>query len=349
MFQIHARMNKSESWKRQYTGIGLKKRLINAYTHYIDSIDTTKYPIIFEFNHLSKLLGMTPAYLASVINSTENHYRIFSIPKRNKKEVREIQAPYPALLECQKWINRSILSNIPIHSAAHGYISKKSIKTNAKEHLAQKSLLKIDLKNFFPSININRVINVFQRCGYADNVSFYLARICCYDNRLPQGAATSPYLSNVIAFTLDKRLHNMAEKLNLNYTRYADDLSFSGDKITWKAVDYISRIAEDCGFEINTSKTLLISKQNKKIVTGLSVSGDQVKIPKKYKRKLRQELHFIMSYGYLSHISNRKIRNPYYLDSVYGKYTFWKSIEPDNLFIQKYDSRLTEMVNYLRS
>jgi len=342
-------MNKSESWRRQYTSIGLKKRIINAYTRYIESIDTEKYPIIFEFNHLSKLLGMTPKYLASVINSTEDHYRNFSIPKRNKKELREIQAPYPALLECQKWINRNILSNIPVHSAAHGYVSKKSIKTNAEEHLAQKSLLKIDLKNFFPSININRIMNVFQRCGYADNVSFYLARICCYDNRLPQGAATSSYLSNVIAFTLDKRLHNMAKKLNLNYTRYADDLSFSGDKITWKAVDYISRIVEDCGFEINTNKTLLISRHNKKIVTGLSVSGDQVKIPKKYKRKLRQELHFIMSYGYLSHISNRKIRNPFYLDSIYGKYTFWKSIEPDNKFIQKYDSRLAEVIDYLRS
>ena len=341
-------MNRSKSWGRRYTEIGLQKRLINAYTNYIESIDG-KYPLIFEFNHLSNLLGVTTRYLASVINSTENHYRIFSIPKRSKKELREIQAPYPALLECQKWINRHILENIPIHSAAHGYVSDKSIKTNAKEHLKQKSLLKMDLKNFFPSINIKRVINVFQRCGYANNVSFYLARICCYDNRLPQGAATSPYLSNVIAFILDKRLHNMAEKLNLNYTRYADDLSFSGDKITGGTIDYISRIIEDCGFEINTDKTLLISKQNRKIVTGLSISGDRVKIPKRYKRKLRQELHYIMRYGYLSHISNRRIRNPFYLDSVYGKYTFWKSIEPDNKFIQQYDSKLSEVIGYLRA
>ena len=341
-------MNRSKSLGKQYTSIGLRKRLVTAYTNYIESIGA-EFPIIFEFNHLSKLLGVTTAYLGSVINSTENHYRIFSIPKRNKEELRDIQAPYPALLECQKWINRHILKNIPIHSAANGYVSDRSIKTNAEEHLKQKSLLKIDLKNFFPSININRVINVFQRCGYADNVSFYLARICCYDNRLPQGAATSPYLSNVIAFTLDKRLHNMAKKLNLRYTRYADDLSFSGDMITGKIIDYISRIIEDCGFEINTNKTLLISKQNRKIVTGLSISGDQVKIPKKYKRKLRQELHCIMRYGYLSHISNRKIRNPFYLDSIYGKYTFWKSIEPDNKFIQKYDGRLSEVISYLRA
>lgn len=342
-------METSKAWKRYFADIGLQDNLIDTYINYIESIDTDKYPIIFEFDHLAKLLGRTTKYLASVINSPENHYRCFNIPKRDKRELREVLAPYPALLECQRWINRNILRNIPVHSAAHGFITNKSIITNAKEHLLQKCLLKIDLKNFFPSINIGRVINVFNKLGYPNNVSVYLAKLCCCNDRLPQGAATSPYLSNIVANILDVRLHSLANKFNLKYTRYADDITFSGDKISWQVVKYVNDIIEDCDFKINASKTLLIDSHNKKIVTGLSVSGDKLRIPKAYKRKLRQELHFILKYGYLSHISNKKIKNPFYLDSIYGKYIFWKSIEPENSFVQHYHGRLTEIVNYLRS
>lgn len=339
-------MNRYRLWSQYFRNIGLPDQLVATYENYIDSIDTRKYPIIFEFDHLAKLLGKTNAYLASVINSPEAHYRYILIPKKNKKGNREIYAPYPALLECQQWIYKNILLHSNVHRAVHGFKKKRSIITNAQMHVSKKCILKMDLEGFFPSININRVIALFQKIGYPNNVSFYLSRLCCHENRLPQGAATSPYLSNIIAYPMDVRLDKLARKLNLTYSRYADDLTFSGDDISGRLIDYITTIINESGFAVNTSKTILIGSSNKKIVTGLSVSGDKLRLPKKYKRKLRQELYYILKYGYLSHISNQKIKNPHYLQSIYGKYVFWKSIEPESSFIQNNHNKITAMINY---
>lgn len=336
-------------WGEYFNSIGLPDELVETYDNYVNSFNTAKYPIIFEFNHLAKLLGKTNAYLASVINSPEKHYRNIVIPKKDNRGYREIQAPYPALLECQKWIYENILLNSNVHRAAHGFKKNRSIITNAQQHVSQKRLLKIDLKDFFPSINIRRVIALFRKIGYPNNVSFYLSKICCYENRLPQGGATSPCLSNITTYPMDVRLDKLARKLHLNYSRYADDLTFSGDNISGKLVDYITTIISECGFTVNTSKTLLIKSSRKKIVTGLSVAGDKLKLPKKYKRKLRQELYFILKYGYLSHVSNQKIKNPHYLESIYGKYIFWKSIEPENSFVLNNHDKIIEMIKYFNS
>jgi RNA-directed DNA polymerase len=123
--------------------------------------------------------------------------------------------------------------------------------------------LKLDLKDFFPSINLNRIIFVFKSLGYPNKIAFYLASICSYNESLPQGAPTSPILSNIIAKQLDKRLISLAKKYSLKFTRYADDLTFSGKKIPAKFIEYIKNIIEDEGFVVNESKTRLY-KNNRK-------------------------------------------------------------------------------------
>lgn len=326
-------------WNNFFSDRGIAENIKEVYLSYITLLLTNNVPIIFDFKHLSLLLGRESYYLASVINCPDSHYRFFDIKKRTGG-VREICVPYPALLEMQYWILDNILKNIKIHPAAHGFVRKKSILTNANIHLGQKQLLKLDLKDFFPSIGINRIIYLFKSLGYPNQIAFYLARICSYDDNLPQGAPTSPMISNIIARVLDSRLMKFSKHYGLKYTRYADDLVFSGDEIPYKFVEYISNIIKDEGFSLNEKKTKLYKDNGRRIVTGISISSDELKIPREYKRKIRQELFYIKKFGFKRHLRNTKDRKISYLLTLLGKVNFWLSVEPNNLLAQSYKSHL---------
>jgi hypothetical protein len=227
---------------------------------------------------------------------------------------------------------------------AHGFRREKSILTNAKQHLNKRCLLKTDLKDFFHSISERRVIGIFRKLGYPPNVSFYLSRICCCQDRLPQGAATSPTLSNTIAYKMDNRLYKLSKEMRLKYTRYADDIAVSGNYISLNLLAIIKNIIEEEGFQINNKKTHLLIGQKKKIITGLSVSGELPKIPKYYKRSLRQELYYINKFGIYSHINERRIRDPFYANTIYGKLLFWKWVEPDNAFVNSHIGKIKSLL-----
>ena len=286
-------------------------------------------------------IGRNKKYLASVVNASQSHYRRFLIKKRRGGK-REISAPYLALLECQQWILEHILNKVKIHGAAHGYVVGKSIITNATAHIGQDYLLKVDIKDFFPSIRLNQVFAVFKELGYTSKVSYYLAAICCLNGTLPQGAPTSPALSNIIAIRIDRRMSLFATKCGLNYTRYADDLAFSGKKVTPKHLEYIIRIVESCGFSVNESKTKLLSNKRKRILTGISVASNSLKIPRNYKRELKKEIHYIRKYGHISHMRKCKIKSTDYLHRVIGKLRFWLSVEPNSKIAQDALNDLTK-------
>ena len=316
-------------WRSGFEKSGIKPQIVEDYLNYIKPLLINGVPIIFDFNQLCLLLGKNTSYLASVINSNSSHYREFCIAKRNGGK-RIISAPFPALLECQKWIYDKIISKASIHTSAHGFTYNKSIITNSKVHVGQNHFLKIDLKDFFPSITINQVINIFKSLGYTHKVSFYLASICCCGDRLPQGAPTSPMISNIVAKTLDNRLMKFAKRFNLKYSRYADDIAFSGDFIPVKYIEYITNIINSCNFIVNENKTILQHEKHKRIVTGISISKNEIKIPREYKRNLKLEIHCIRKHGILGHMRKNKIKNPSYLTSIIGKIHFWLSVEPNN-------------------
>ncbi len=323
-----------KKWEKFFQDSGVTPETYKVYLEYAERLVQQKLPIIFSFTHLAKLLGRTNHYLASAVNGTNSHYRSFEIPKKTGG-YREIHAPYPALLQCQYWILNNILSKIPIHEKAFAYVKKKSIKQNAEVHLNQEGFLKIDIKDFYPSIGINKIIQVFKNLGYSHQVSFYLAAICCLDKSLPQGAPTSPTLSNVIFKSLDNRLDRLAQKLNLKYSRYADDIAFSGKTISPKLLTYIETIINSGDFELNHKKTIVQKKRGKRILTGISIVSEKPKIPSEYKRKIRQSIHYIEKYGLYSHLSKIKNKNPDYLLSLEGKIRFWLFIEPENQYALK--------------
>lgn len=339
-------MSKS-AWKAYLTSVGLRAELVKKYLVYIDRLYSRRVPVIFEFTHLARLLGRTHSYLASVVNSSGDHYREFTIPKR-RGGTRTISAPYPALLECQQWINDNILVRSRVHSAVHGFRRNKSIKSNTEVHLRTKCTLKMDLADFFPSIPIARVIKVFRALGYPKNISVYLAKICCLENRLPQGAATSPALSNTIAFRLDKRIHSLAKRAGLNYTRYADDITLSGDYISHKIIGLIESIVCAEGFLIRSDKTRLCIGNGRKVITGLSVSGDHLRPCKEFRRNVSQHVHYVLKHGLYSHMAKAKIRDPYFLDSLHGKLLFWKWIEPDNAEVAENCRKITDLLSESR-
>lgn len=319
------------NWELFFIDRGVSEHLVAPYMAYIKKLVPANLPVIFEIEHLSKLIGIETNELRKMIASPNHFYRYFSIPKRRGGR-RDLSAPYPSLLMCQTWIYENILKTVPLHFCAHAYREKRSIITNANPHLNQKAILKMDMKNFFPSIPINWVINFFSNLGYPNNISYYLASICCLDDALPQGASTSPCLSNILLKHLDSRLYKYSTKYSFNYTRYADDLTFSGSYIPYKTISVITDIISDVGLSVNEEKTSLIIGDKQKIVTGLSIQGETLALPRSTRRQIKQEIHYIKQYGLTSHISKLKIKNPNYVQSLEGKLRFWLQVDPINKF-----------------
>ena len=147
--------------------------------------------------HFSSLVGYNTKYIRRSIISTKYFYRYFEIEKKNGKK-RKIAYPLPSLKEIQKWILEEILYNVKISRHAKGYIPKRSLYEHLKYHKNEKTVLTLDIDNFFGSIDEDLVYNVFLNLGYSKNVSYFLSGLCCLDKCLPQGAPTSPYISNII-------------------------------------------------------------------------------------------------------------------------------------------------------
>ncbi|WP_372744148.1 retron St85 family RNA-directed DNA polymerase [Lutibacter sp.] len=287
-------------------------------------------PVILDFKHLSLLLGIKEGIIASMIHSPKSFYREFRIPKK-RGGYRDIVTPYQSLLEIQQWISEHIFSQLEVHNAAFAYVKKRNVALNANEHIGCKEMLKIDLKDFFFNIKIPRVRELFNRVGYSKEIAGYLTKLCCLDGALPQGAATSPIISNIILNTLDKRLCNFSKNNGIKYTRYADDIVFSGEAITADFQNLVIRNIQDSGFKINSAKTKKYREEHRKIVTGIVVSKDNIRLPKVKRREIKSEVYFLIKHGILA--QTERYNDLYYIDRVLGRLSYWKQIEPKNEFV----------------
>ena len=321
-------------WMNAYESAGINPSYVNIYMEYVDLLLMKDMPVIFDLDHLCMLLGVRKDYLCSVIYSPESHYRHFSI-RKHSGGLREITAPYYTLKKIQRWILDNILINIKVHRCAHGFKSQKSIITNVKQHVGREDLLKIDLKDFFPTIGKDRIVRVFQEIGYTKEVSFYLASICCYEEVLPQGAPTSPILSNIVSHHMDNRLYRLARKLDFHYTRYADDMGFSGQHIKPAFIGYVTQIITECGFIINEKKVRLYHSKGNKILTGISLANGQMRLPRKTRREWEKDFYYILRYGIESHVLKKGNRNIHYVQTLQGRLNFWAMVEPYNPFVIK--------------
>lgn len=290
------------------------------------------FPIILNSYHLSNLSGIKWKILKYLIDDNVSTYHKFYITKKDKVSKREILAPCKELAHVQKFIKEEILDKVIINDSSYGFVQGKNIKDNAEKHLNSEIILNIDLKDFFPTVDSRRIYYIFNKiCKYDKSLSYCLTKLVTYRNMLPQGACTSPVISNIVSYKLDYRLLNLAKKKNLTYTRYADDITFSGSSniINKKLYFCIKKIIEDEGFEVNDKKVHFSSKSFRQEVTGLIVNNNVVSVNSKYIKKIEQELYYIKKYGLDNHIQHSQIRNGFYVEHLKGKIMFVWSINKE--------------------
>ncbi|MCU0497698.1 MAG: reverse transcriptase family protein [Anaerolineae bacterium] len=268
---------------------------------------------------LAQWLGLSLAKLRwysfdRPVEATWHYYR-FEIRKKSGGK-RVILAPKRDLKALQRRILHEILDRAPIHPNAHGFVRERDIHSNAAPHVGRAIVLNFDLKDFFPSLSFRRVRAALMRLGYGFTSGSILALLCTERDRRPfergnqryhvsvggrmliQGAPTSPMLANLVAWRLDQRLSRLAEKHDLTYTRYADDLTFSGDDAA-KVLSLrgsIERIIADCGFMVNPAKTRVYRRSSRQMVTGLVVN-DRANTPRELRRRVRAILHAAQATG----------------------------------------------------
>lgn len=322
------------AWRKYFADVGLRDDVSFEHVRLAGKQLAAHVPVIFDVEHLAKLLGVSDAYIASAVSASSFHYRTFTIPKR-RGGLREISSPRSALKSVQRWILENILYSVEPHSSAVGFRRKKSILDHACVHNSSIKILKLDIADFFSSISLSRVIGVFKGFGYSPGVAFTLASLCCLDGVLPQGAVTSPALSNLVCRRMDVRLSALSRKMRLKFSRYADDMAISGRKLDLSVLPLIEKILREEGFVLRSDKTRLYDECSKRVLTGLSAARSGVKLLRSDRRQLRATFHQIRKFGLLSYVSNHKVRDPVFLDRLIGRLSFWCFIEPRNEFARE--------------
>ena len=327
---------------------------------YYQNLQSQNLPVIFTLRHLSKITNTNYLVLRKTIMRRRElaNYRMFSIKKRSGGW-RYIHQVNKELFKVQQFINSEILQKIQPHPASFAFHSNGGIKRCALKHCGARWLFQYDLKDFFYTINEKNVYDIFHNQGYRSLLAFELAKICTttrlpkclqkyitshaycvnykfYDNHmlgiLPQGAPTSPMLSNLATFKLDTLLTNLAKKHDLVYTRYADDITFSTylDKRKEKFKihrDIIKTIIES-GFIINNKKTRIAGPGARKIVLGLLVDGDRPRIPKETYKRIERLLYASNKYGLIETAKHENFDTPYgFYNHISGLMSFVKDVD----------------------
>lgn len=302
-----------------YLGRGVSRGLADRRVN-VEALQKLHLPVLATPKDVADAMGIAIGQLRWLAfhnpAATRIHYVRFTVPKRSGG-VRELASPHEKLATAQRWILDNVLKHLPSHDAAHGFVQGRGIRTNAEKHIKSTLVINADLVDFFPSIDFARVEGLFRRIGFSPAVSTIFALLCTESPRvvmryagqtvyaatgnrvLPQGACTSPAISNLIAKRLDSRLLGISRRLGWRYTRYADDMTLSTHSATDKIGYLMARlrhITAEEGFMINESKTRVQRPNMRQCVTGVVVN-DKVSIDRRTIRRLRAILHRAKSEG----------------------------------------------------
>ena len=293
-------------------------------------------PVIQSIDDFSVVTHISKYTIYQLSHHSDKYYKTFEIPKKSGGK-RTICQPSKKLKGLQSWILVNILNKIQVSPSCKGFRKGSSTLDNALPHIGANTILNLDLKDFFPKVNSKQVYNVFKTIGYNNLVATVFTNICTYKEMLPQGSPCSPMLANLSAWTLDLRIQGYVGKRGISYTRYADDLSFSGlnpSKVV-KIIPMIKTIISDEKFIVNHKKTRIASSARAKIVTGLIVNEDSVGIGKQKYKDLRAKIHHLTL---PSEQTNEKL-----LYHVGGWLSYLNSVDKERLIkAKKYISELTK-------
>lgn len=291
----------------------------------------------------------------------EKKYSSFEIPKKTGG-YRSILAPIKGIAILQQKLTPVLYELYRVKASVHGFVREKSVLTNAREHTRRPYVLNIDLENYFGSINFGRVRGLFMASPFnmPAEVATIFAQLCTHNNSLPQGAPTSPILSNFITAQLDKTLTFLAQRYKLMYSRYADDVTFSTSRREFpRSIAYfegnnpitgdtvIGSVLEDLiqamGFKVNYKKVRLQISGVRQEVTGLTVN-EFANVKRKFVRNIRAMLHAWKKHGlenaeteyvtkYLKknkNIKTEETQGDYFKSVLYGKLAYLKMVRGDD-------------------
>lgn len=307
--------------------------MVNGTNYFI--LNTFDFPKILDVNELASNVGVS-TQIVYVLSRQDNskYYKKFIIPKRDGAD-RIIHQPSYSMKIIQRWVLQEILYKIPHTEYSYGFKKGKGspLKKNAEIHSENLFIMKMDLKDFFHSIKRKKIYRLFNQIGYNEVVSNLLTNLTTTNDKLPQGAVTSPYIANLVCRNLDKRISKYCNKRQIKYSRYADDLFFSSnDKIKLKAIyNMVRKIVQDEGFQLNTNKTKLMTPKGRKSITGVTINNG-IKAPKKMKKRVRAMIHRAIVTGDFTNSNQIK-----------GYIAYINSIEHDYLNkIKKYINSFSE-------
>ena len=289
---------------------------------------------LYSFNN-----KLTPNYkikkLYIISNNTNKYYKTFTIKKHNGGK-RTITSPYYELKMLQKNILKELLYDKRPSSYATAYIKEKNILNNVLVHKNKKFILKLDITNFFDNISYVDIFNIYKEYGFSNRLCGLLAHLTTLDSKLPQGAPTSPFLSNLVLRDFDYKIGKWCEERNINYTRYSDDMTFSMNEYNKEIIPFIRKNLYKYGLEINNKKINIINNSHKQKITGIVVN-EKIQVDKEYRKRIRQEVYYIKKYGLSSHLKKCNIINKNkYLNSLYGRINYILMVDSNNKEFQKY-------------
>ena len=321
----------------------------------LDYRTLNKTPFVYDTSQLAQLLQIRRKLLFHLCRNTENYYKSVSIKKRDGS-ARKLCVPDSLLKNVQREILKKIVSKLSVSKYATAYHKGRMLVDNASPHCGKKYLLKMDLKDFFDNITFMKVYNcVFNTFRYPKQIGVMLTQLCTKDDVLPQGAPTSPAISNLVMKSFDDTFGGWCQRHNLSYTRYCDDITVSGDTALYNVYLKAKSMLNKMGFEVNERKTHFVKNSDSQSVTGLTVN-ECVKVNPQYKKALRQELYYALKYSAVSSMQRSSMfefaENESdetmvlrYINMLIGKTSYVLQIEPNNKYFDTALAKLHQLKN----
>ena len=249
-----------------------------------------KLPPVVSVRCLATLFGYSTKFMGALCNSSEKYYRTFKIPKGRKQRI--IRAPRVALKVVQKWLAFHLAEKLTFHECVFGFIKGRSPIDAAALHCGADWVYSLDITDFFPSTPMAMVKAALEEIGYTAHGAEIVSKLSCYAGGLAQGAPTSPCLSNLVFRSADIELQAIATEKGLKYSRYADDIVFSGKGAFPEDVkSRIKAVIESRGWIIAVEKEFLAKRPNRLKVHGLLVHGEKPRLTKGYRNRIRAYKH----------------------------------------------------------
>lgn len=278
--------------------------------------------------------------LYTLSNHIDQHYRRVKIPKKSGG-ARFLDVPDALLKRVQKNILHHVLEGLTVSPAAAAYRCGVSPLSNASLHTGSRLILKLDIHDFFGSIIFPMVLGrAFPGEYFPMPVRTLLTQLCCYKEYLPQGAPTSPAISNLVMKPFDDYMLAWCGERQITYSRYSDDMTFSGDFCPGEVIRKTEGFLSVMGMELNYKKTRLCSNGTRQTVTGIVVN-EKPQLPRDYRRRLRQEIHYCRTFGIKDHLEHCGIPSSSpeqvnaYLESLLGKVLYLISVNPQDLWFSE--------------